>query len=194
MNKVIINGGWDYAMLDIVISRAKIEDKELLYEFFRIVLIDTFKKNEISELVDTLNNEIEDKRRCLDQDFDSVGKDRCFLIAKDKNRVVASAEYGPSNELILSCTNGELKEIKEIGTVFVHPDYQGKGIGSKMLISILLEMKKEGIKEFCLDSGYKIAQRIWIKKLGKPQYHIKNYWGKDADHMIWRKRVDDILR
>lgn len=181
-------------MLDIVISRAKIEDRELINDFFRIVLIDTFNKNEISELVDTLNDEIEDKRRCLDLDFESAGKDRCFLIAKDKNMVIGTAEYGASNDLISSCTNGELKEMKEIGTVFVHPDYQSKGIGSRLLVSILLEMKKEGIEEFCMDSGYKIAQRIWIKKLGNPQYHLKNYWGKDLDHMIWRKKIEDVLR
>ncbi len=181
-------------MLDIDISRAKIEDKELINDFFRVVLIDTFNKNEISELVDTLNDEIEDKRRCLNQDFESAGKDRCFLIAKDKNLVVGSAEYGPPNDLILSCTNTELKEIKEIGTVFIHPDYQRQGIGSRMFISILMEMKKNGVEEFCLDSGYSIAQRIWTKKLGKPQYYLKNYWGEDAHHMIWRKKVEDVLR
>jgi len=181
-------------MLELHISRVKIEDREYMNEFFRRVLIDTFNKNEISELVDTLNDEIEDKRRCLDQDFESAGKDRCFLVAKDGNLVIGSIEYGPPNELILSCTNGELNEIKEIGTVFVHPDYQGKGIGTKLFVSILLEMKKECIEEFCMDSGYKIAQGIWIKKLGRPQYHLRDYWGKGADHMIWRKNISDLLR
>lgn len=178
---------------EINISYAKLEERESINDFFRLVLIDTFKKNEILELVDTLNSEIEDKRRCLDQAFESAGRDRCFLIAKDKELIVGSVEYGPSNDLILSCTDGELKKVKEIGTVFVHPDYQSKGIGSKLLISILLEMQKAGIEEFCLDSGYKIAQKIWISKLGYPQYHLENYWGKNADHMIWRKRVEEVL-
>ena len=181
-------------MLDIEISRVKIEDRESINEFFERVLIDTFRMNDISGLVDTLNDEIEDKRRCLDQDFESEGNDRCFLIAKDKNLVIGSVEYGPANELILSCTNGELKELNEIGTVFVHPDYQRKGIGSQLLISMLLEMKRRGIEEFCLDSGYKIAQGIWTKRLGKPEYHLIDYWGKHADHMIWRKNIDEVLR
>jgi hypothetical protein len=55
-------------------------------------------------------------------------------------------------------------------------------------------MQKDGIKEFCLDSGYKIAQRIWIEKLGIPQYHLKDYWGKDADHMIWQRNIEDVLK
>lgn len=180
-------------MVDINIQRANPEDRELINEFFRIVLIDTFNKNGISELEDTLNEEIEIKKRYLDQDFESGGKDRRFLIAKDKGRIVGSVEYGSPNRLILSCSNGEWKEIKEIGTVFVHPEYQKKGIGSRLLHFILLEMEKNNIDEFCLDSGYKIAQKIWIKKLGKPQIYLKDYWGKDADHMVWRKNVRDVL-
>lgn len=181
-------------MQNVDISYAKIEDRELINEFFRYVLIDTFTKNEISELVDTLNGEIEDKRRCLDRAIESDGKEWCFQIAKDKGLIVGSVEYGPPNDLILSCTNGELNMVKEIGTVFVHPDYQRRGIGSRLLISILMEMKECGIEEFCLDSGYKIAQTIWISKLGNPQYHLKDYWGKNADHMIWKKNVDEVLR
>jgi GNAT superfamily N-acetyltransferase len=181
-------------MLELHISRVKPEDKDDMNEFFRRVLIDTFHKNEISEFVDTLNDEIEDKRHCLDQDLESEGKDMYFLAAKVGNLIIGTIEYGPPNDLILSCTNGELKEIREIGTVFVHPDYQRKGIGSKLFISILIEMKREEIKEFCLDSGYRIAQGIWIKKLGRPQYHLQDYWGKNADHMIWRKNIDDLLR
>lgn len=178
-------------MIDI--SRARPEDKELIYDFFHLVLMDTFQKNEIAELIDTLSDEIEDKRQCLNQDLESAGRDRYFLISKDKDRIIGTVEYGASNDLIISCTMGELKGIKEIGTVFVHPDYQKKGIGSRLFIEILLEMKKNGFDEFCLDSGYKIAQGIWTKKLGAPQYHLKDYWGKNADHMVWRKKIDDVL-
>ncbi len=181
-------------MININISRAKPEDREMINEFFQLVLIDTFHKNDISEWVDTLKNEIEDKRRCLDQDFESEGSKRYFLIAKDQQHIVGTVEYGAANDLILSCTNGDLKEIKEIGTVFVHPQYQKMGIGSRLFHSILLEMKRAGLKEFCMDSGYKIAQKIWNGKLGSPQYHLKDYWGKDADHMIWRRNIDEVLR
>jgi hypothetical protein len=57
-----------------------------------------------------------------------------------------------------------------------------------------MELEKKGIEEFCLDSGYKSAQKIWINKFGNPQYHLKDYWGKDADHMVWRIQVKDVLR
>lgn len=180
-------------MTNIEISRPKIEDIELINDFFQIVLRDTFRKNDILDLVDTMLEEFTDKRRCLNQDIESNGKNRFFLIAKDANKIVGSIEYGPSNELIHSCTNGKLKDLPEIGTVFVHPDYQKQGIGSEMLNLIFIEMKKNGIKEFCFDSGYKSAQKIWTKKFGKPEYHLKDYWAEGSDHMIWRIKVEDVI-
>jgi GNAT superfamily N-acetyltransferase len=181
-------------MKNIQISRPKFEDLEAINDFFQIVLRDTFERNDISHLVDTFEEEINDKRRCLNQDIESCGKERYFLIAKEENKIVGSIEYGPSNELILSCTNGELKDLVEIGTVFVHPQYQGRGIGSELLNSIFMELKKSGITEFCFDSGYKTAQKTWLKKFGTPEYHLKDYWGPGSDHMVWRITVEDVIK
>ena len=181
-------------MINIEISRPKFEDIELINGFFEIVIKDTFERNGISDLVSTIVAEIEDKRRCLNQDIESDGKDRYFLIAKENDKIVGTIEYGASNELIISCTNGELKEVVEIGTVFVHPDYQEKGIGNRMLNLIFIELNKNGIKEFCLESGYKSAQKIWLNKFGDPEYHLIDYWGEDADHMVWRISVEDVIK
>lgn len=181
-------------MDNITISRPNTEEAELINEFFKKVLIDTFKRNDIEDLVDTLTEEIRDKRKCLNQDIESNGRDRYFLIAKDNDKIVGSIEYGPSNDLIYSCTNGELKDLVEIGTVFVHPDYQNKGIGSKMLNEIFKRLRAEGIEEFCFDSGYKKAQKTWSKMFGSPEYHLKDFWGKGADHMVWRIKVQDVLK
>ena len=181
-------------MINIEISRPKYEDIQVINEFFELVIRDTFERNDIEDLVDTIAEEIEDKRRCLNQDIESDGKNRYFLIAKEDDKIVGSIEYGPSNELISSCTNGEVKELIEIGTVFVHPEYQKKGIGSRMLNLIFMELEKNGIKEFCLDSGYKSAQKTWINKFGIPEYHLKDYWGEDADHMVWRISVEDVIK
>jgi GNAT superfamily N-acetyltransferase len=184
----------NYLMRNIEISRPRFEDIELINEFFEIVLRDTFEKNGIADLVNLIEEEIKDKRRCLNQDMESNGKDRYFLIAKEDDNIVGSIEYGPSNDLIISCTNGKLKKLVEIGTVFVHPDYQNKGIGSRMLNLIFIELEKNEIREFCLDSGYKSAQKTWTKKFGNPEYYLKDYWEKDADHMVWRIRVEDVIK
>lgn len=180
-------------MLKIDISRPKAEEIEKINEFFKLVLIHTFERNGILELTDLLEEEIIEKRKCLNQDFRSSGRDRYFLIAKDEDKIVGSVEYGPSNDLIHTCTNGKLKHLVEIGTVFVHPNYQKQGIGSRMLNLLFKEMQNQGIEEFCLDSGYKSAQKIWIHKFGTPEYHLKNYWGDNADHMIWRIKLSDVI-
>ncbi|MEA1976106.1 MAG: GNAT family N-acetyltransferase, partial [Bacillota bacterium] len=117
------------------------------------------------------------------------GKKRYFLIVVIDDIIIGSIEYGKSNDLVITCTNGELEGIVEIGTVFVHPEYQRKGIGNLMLMQIMNKLNNNGIKEFCIESGYKSAQKIWINKFGKPEYHLKDYWDKDADHMIWRLKV-----
>lgn len=181
-------------MANIEINRPEFKDIELINEFFQIVLRHTFERNGITHLVDLIDEEIEDKRRCLNEDIESNGKNRYFLIAKKADKIVGSIEYGPSNELIYSCTNGELKELLEIGTVFVHPDYQNKGIGSRLLDLIFIELEKNGVKEVCIDSGYKSAQKTWVKKFGNPEYHLKDYWGEDADHMVWRINVGDVIK
>ena len=81
----------------------------------------------------------------------------------------------------------------EVGTIFVYPGYQGNGVGDLLLQAIYNSLQKNGLKEFCLDSGYKQAQIIWKKKFGAPDYLIKNYWGKGNDHMIWKIKVDDCV-
>lgn len=181
-------------MKNIEITRPKFKDIESINEFFQIVLRDTFERNNILDLVDLLAEEIEEKRRCLNQDIESDGRDRYFLIAKEECKIVGSIEYGLSNDLINLCTDGKLKELLEIGTVFVHPDYQKKGIGSRLLNLIFLKLESEGIKEFCLDSGYKSAQKTWTNKFGNPEYHLKDYWGEGSDHMIWRVNVSDAIK
>lgn len=181
-------------MKNIEIGRPKIEDIEEINKFFEIVLRDTFERNGILELVDVFENEIIDKRRCLNQDMESHGKDRFFLIAKVGEKIVGSIEYGPSNELIDTCTKGKLKAVVEIGTVFVHPEYQKQGVGNRMLNAIFKELHRKGIEEFCFDSGYKSAQKVWISKFGKPEYHLKDFWGEGEDHMVWRINVQDVLK
>lgn len=179
-------------MHNIEIRRPKIEDKEEIHKFFRTVIVDTFAKEGLSELIDEIEAEIEHKEMYLNSDLESNGNNRYFLLALDGDKVIGTIEYGIANELIKSSTNGELNEMTEIGTVFVHPNYQRQGIGNLLLNVMYLTLQNRGIKEFCLDSGYKNAQRVWKKKFGEPDYLLKNYWSSGNDHMIWRRKLEDV--
>jgi GNAT superfamily N-acetyltransferase len=179
--------------VDIEIRRPIRSDKEKLDQFFSKVIRDTFAREGLSKMQDEIEDEIESKKKYLEFDYKSNGNDRFFLIAIDKkdNKRIGSIEYGPASELIKTCTNGELKEWFEVGTVFVDPDYQRQGIGTLLLNVMLLTLQSRGIQKFCLDSGYTNAQRIWKMKFGEPDYVLKDYWGKGSSHMIWKRRTDE---
>lgn len=174
------------------IRRPVAEEKNSICDFFEIVLKHTFLINGIDDLKESLEEEIQDKKRKIDQDFETDGVDRFFLLAEYSGEIIGTVEYGESNELIKKLTDNEFKDILEIGTVFVHPKYQKRGVASLMLYHILQKLSGEGVREVCLDSGYKSAQKIWCKIFGLPAYCFENYWGEDH-HMIWKVDVKEAL-
>lgn len=180
-------------MLNVDIRRPKIEDIKQLNKFFKTVITDTFTKEGIGEKLNDIKDEIEVKEKYLESDFESKGEKRFFLIALDGDKIIGSIEYGPVSDLIKKCTNNAYKGLIEVGTVFVHPDYQRNGVGNLLLKAIYYYLQKNGIEEFCLDSGYNRAQRIWKKKFKDPDYLFKDYWDKGYDHMIWRIKVSDCV-
>lgn len=180
-------------MQGLVIRRARKEDVNQLNDFFKLVLKDTFEKNGIENLVEDYEQEIREKREFLNEDIESSGTKRYFLVAEIGNDIIGTIALGSANHLINRCTNNKLKDLIEIGTVFVHPAYQHKGIGNLMLNYIYDVLNRKDIKEFCLDSGYKNAQKIWLKKFGDPKYHFAGFWGEGTDYMIWRVKVENVL-
>lgn len=180
-------------MQHIDIRRARREDLEELNRFFRIVITDTFTKEGIGDLVNEMEEEIETKKRYIAADLDSCGENRYFLIALDGNQIVGSIAYGPANDLICKCTENAYENLIEIGTVFVHPQYQNNGVGNSLLNAMYRALRDRDIEEFCLDSGYKTAQKIWQKKYGTPAYWMKDFWSEGSDHMIWKVKVSSLL-
>lgn len=177
-------------MEGLIIRRPRDKEENIINELFEKVIRYTFKVNSIEHLTSEIEEEIVDKRRMLREDFSSSGQDRYFLIAEYREIVVGTIAIGQSNHLISEITNGDFDKIVELGTVYVHPDYHGMGIGSLMIEEIIKVMKNKGIGEFCLDSGYKTAQKIWSYKFGNPEYHMVDYWDKGSDHMIWRVKIN----
>jgi len=179
-------------MFHVEIRRPNRNDTKAMEYFFRFVITDTFAKEGLADLSEDIEQEIDSKIRCLNADIATNGEQRYFLIGLIDNSVVSSIAFGPSSALIRESSNGVLRDVVEIGTVFVHPDYQQQGIGNLMLHIMYLTLLNKGITEFCLDSGYTRAQKIWKKKLGEPDYVLQDHWGSGVDHMIWRRRMTDV--
>ncbi|WP_246938824.1 GNAT family N-acetyltransferase [Bacillus pinisoli] len=182
-------------MLNVEIRRPEIEDREQVKEFFRLVIIDTFNKEGIGEKLDDMKDEIKTKEAYLEDDYKSNGNRRNFLIAVDgrNDKIIGCIEFGPASNLIIECTNNNFKDLLEVGTVFVHPDYQGRGVGKLLLNKMFNTLQSQGIKECCLDSGYIQAQKVWKNKFGEPNYLLKDYWGIGYHHMIWKIGVSNCI-
>lgn len=75
-------------MIVVEIRRPKIDDLKELNRFFRIVITDTFAKEGLTELLDEIEKEIEDKRKYLNIDFKSNGESRCFFIALYNDQII----------------------------------------------------------------------------------------------------------
>lgn len=179
-------------MLNIEIKRPSYEDMDELYEFFQIMVKDTYTKEGIGDKVEDLENEILEKKNYLLEDLKTKGEKRFFLIAVYEDKIIGTICYGSANEIIMSCLPQATSGVIELGTVFVHPDFQYQGIGNLLLASMYQAMKNHGVNQFWLDSGYKRAQKIWQKKFGDPDIFLKDYWDKDAHHMIWKVTVPDV--
>lgn len=177
----------------VIVRRPRLEETAMIHEFFEMILRDTFERNGISDLTKLLEEEIQDKKQCIAQDFETGGTDRFFLLAEYKEQIIGSVEHGLANELLNKCTNNELKSMPEIGTVFVHPEYQREGVASLLLYRLFQELSNKGVAEICFDSGYKTAQKIWCKKIGNPEYFLKDYWDEGIHHMVWKAKVKDGL-
>lgn len=172
----------------IIIRRPENRDVHILYKLFEDTLIDAFERESI-HMPDLLESEMEEKKAFLMEDLNTGGKARFFLIAEMDGVIAGTICIGASNPLIHEETNGALDKVLEIGTVFVHPDYQKRGIATLMVDSMLAVLLGRGEESFCLDSGYKIAQGIWIKRFGQPEFLNVNKWGEGNPHMIWHKRL-----
>ena len=69
---------------------------------------------------------------------------------------------------------------------------QRRGIGSLLLNLMICPLQARGIGEFCPDSGYKEAQKVWKKRLGEPNYVLRDYWGEGFDHLIWKRSTREV--
>ncbi|WP_430883182.1 GNAT family N-acetyltransferase [Fusibacter sp. JL216-2] len=175
----------------VIIRRPRHEDAQALKKLFEDTIEFVFELNDI-DLPDLKAEEISGKQAFLMEDLESNGEKRYFLIALVENRIAGIIGIGPSNELIEESTNGALNDVLEIGPVYVHPDFQKQGIGSKLMNAMYLTLLARGQESFCLDSGYKSAQVIWTKKLGQASYIDIDKWAVGNHHMVWHKSLDEM--
>lgn len=160
------------------------KDRAELEAFFRTTITDTFRRNGIQD-----PSGIEDEVEHQMETFDS-GEE--MIIARIDGRIVGTIACGRQNRSVRDNISGELKGLPEVKGVYVHPDYQSRGIGSHLWKTMISELHERGIARACLDSGYRLSQQYWTGKIGEPDVVMKDYWGKGEDQMIWFFPIEDL--
>jgi len=171
------------------IGRPQIKDKKEIYQLFEITIKNAFEQQGAGSNHAHLAEEINHKIGLLDNDFQSQGKKVYFLVAKVDSQIAGTIALTEPSKLVRDHIHFDLKNIPEVAAVYVLPQFQGQGVGSLLLKRIIEHLQKTRIKSFILDSGFKKAQKFWIKKLGEPTLILKDYWKKDSHHMIWKKQT-----
>ncbi len=177
----------------LLISNPTQADRKSACQVFEISITDAFEKQGLGDFKEDIQGEIIHKKHMLDASLDQTDSDIYFLIAKLDEIVIGTISFGACGEDIKKCTENQFHNIGELGSLFVLPQYQGQGVGSALINAMVTYLFNKGIDQFCLDSGYKLAQKRWIRKFGAPYKVVKNYWGSDSDHMIWFCKVSDFI-
>lgn len=164
------------------------------YEVFEESIKDAFDKEGLGSFKEDIDSQIIYKKQMAAASLKRPDSNIIFLKAKADDRVVGTISYGPCGEDIRKCTNNELDSIGEMGSLYILPGYQGQGIGSALIGAMAAYLSEHGIEQFCLDSGYRRAQKRWLRKFGAPYKSVKDYWGPGSEHMIWLCKVEDFLK
>lgn len=179
---------------DLQIVRPAEKDLPSAYRVFEASITDAFLKDGLGHLKEDLLNEIEYKKSLLTDSVENADSDMLFMLAKTGDLVIGTISYGPCGDDIKICTNHQLDAVGEVGSIYVLPEYYGQGVASALIGAMAAYLYQSGVEQFCLDSGYKHAQKRWLRKFGEPYKIAKDYWGEGSDHMIWLCKVIDYVK
>ncbi len=87
-------------------------------------------------------------------------------------------------------TNDISSHALELGSVYIHPEYQKQGVAGNLVDRLINKMASLGIGEYYLDCGYATSQKYWKRVMGKPIKTIENYFGENESYMIWKKKIE----
>lgn len=181
--------------MNLNIRQPRLSDFSKIQKLFVESIENTFKLNSIEDELEC-NFEIIDKTRRVKRYLENVEPIVEFIIAEDSNVICGIAGLYPITKLIRENVKTATLHNFEIGSVYILPQYQRKGIAKKLFCYLIDEMIKQGIKDFYLDCGYTTSQKYWKQLLGEPSLSFENYFNSGDYYMIWKnktKRVQKML-
>ena len=178
--------------MQVQIRRPFKNEREEIYSLFEKTIQHTLDAEGAGDETELISMLICDQKNLIDADFDTEGKEVYFLVAECSGKLAGTICHRPCSEIITSCIGEKACGRQEIGSVYILPQYQGKGIAKQLLSFMYKTLASKNIQEFYLDSGYAVAKKVWQKILGEPTLIMKDYWGEGVDHHIWHRKLSDI--
>jgi GNAT superfamily N-acetyltransferase len=179
--------------MDAIIERPKTNERQEIRALFDVVIKHTFALENAVDEVELMDELIADQQDLIDLDFKIDGQDCFFLVARLNGKIVGTICHRPCSDVIIDCAGKQAALMVEIGSMYILPQYQGKGIAKQLLNAMYETLAQKGIDEFWLDSGYTVAKKVWAKVFGEPSIIMKDYWGEGIDHHLWYRKLDEVL-
>ncbi len=178
--------------MNVSIKRPLISEREEIHSLFEKTIKQTFKSEGIADDHELIAELAYDQKNLIDLDFETGGNAAYFLVAEIDGRIAGTICHRPCSKIIIECSLGKAQDMHEIGSVYILPEFQGKGLCKLLLNSMYITMKAKGFREFWLDSGYAVARQVWKKLLGPPTIMMDDYWAPGAHHHLWLRSLDDV--
>ncbi|MGI1822618.1 GNAT family N-acetyltransferase [Exiguobacterium sp. TRN 1102] len=164
-------------------------DVKSLQRLFMESLSDLIRRERFED-ADLLDEEVARLNTTIQDHFDDDTVD--LYVVEEDGILVGAGALLPPNDIISGNIQIERDAI-ELGSVYVSPRMQQRGVGQFLLEEMMREILARGKKVFYLDAGFPSAQAYWQKRLGEPSHILEHYWGPGASHMIWQVHIKKEL-
>jgi len=172
-----------------IIRRPTALDLPGLHQFMALGLRHAFATNQITGAEVEIEKAIGAKYKDMVSDVRSSGKEEYHLLAFRAELLVGCIGYGSPNSLITKHMKISAAGNLELKSAYVHPEFQGLGVGKLLVTAILDKLRATGVSHVYLDCGYRRSQPFWQKQFGEATKTLYNFWGAEEHHMIWQIRL-----
>ncbi|AJD89840.1 hypothetical protein JMA_05230 [Jeotgalibacillus malaysiensis] len=139
------------------------------------------------------NENVTDKEWLIEKETERLRKVARRILLSDEETMFVALEDTQVLGTIACMIPGELitcglepeDGVFEVGSIYIHPEYQRKGVGHALLQHTQGWLLENGHSKFYLDAGFVSSQTYWKKRLGEPDILLEDYWGGGFNHMIW---------
>lgn len=176
--------------MNLHLETLTLPDVKAAKTLIKLVVTDSFVKQGVD--IVARQTVLHEQINLVQTKFDHFSKEHYhFLVAKSDNQLIGTIGFGPINEplkLALSQLALPNTAMTEIVSVYIHPDFQGKGVGSALLQAIFEQARQRDYQSFGLSTGYLQAKAFWSAKLGNPNVCLHKYFG-NADCWVWIRKL-----